>query len=122
MPAPSASPPNARSPPRLLLLENPKLGLVGAPGEEVIAFRDRCRSAAQQEAAKALAVKKLEYEPKFLALGVAIPEGHVREEESLLDSINPLNWFRSAPKADDKDKVNKLHVEWLIKQAGVIAE
>jgi hypothetical protein len=107
---------------RLVLLENPKLGLVSAPGEDVMAFRDRCRSDAQQEAAKALAVKKREYEPKFLALGVALPEGHVREEESLLDSINPLNWFRSAPGPNDNDKVNKLHEEWLIKQASVIAE
>ena len=105
---------------RLVLLENARLGLVGEPGEDVVAFRERCRGAAGQEAEKALAALKLKYEPLFLALGVSMPEGHVRSEESLLDSINPLNWFRSAPQPADDSKINKLHSEWLIKQSEVV--
>ena len=72
----------------------------------------------QVEAEKALAAEKQKVEPRFQALGVPMPEGHVRGE-SLLESINPLNWFRSGPNLADKDKVNQLHSEWLIKQATI---
>jgi hypothetical protein len=106
---------------RLVLLENSKLGLIGEPGEDIVAFRERCRSAARQEAEKALAAERLKYEPRFQALGVPTPEGHVREEESLLDAINPLNWFRAAPRPEEKDRINTLHAEWLSKQADIIA-
>jgi hypothetical protein len=106
---------------RLVLLENSKLGLVGEPGEDVLAFRERCRQAARQGADQELAAEKLKFEPRFLALGVPMPEGaSVPGEESLLDVINPLNWFRSAPKPTDKDKINKLHSEWLTKQAAIV--
>jgi hypothetical protein len=105
---------------RLVLLENAKLGLVGEPGEDIVAFRERCRQAARQEAEKALVAEKRKYEPKFQALGVPMPEGHVRGEESLLDTLNPLNWFRSAPKRTDEDRINKLHSEWLLKQAELV--
>src|ERR1051325_10866255 len=56
---------------RLVLLENAKLGLVSEPSEDVLAFRERCRRAAQQEAEKSIATEKLKYEAKFVALGVA---------------------------------------------------
>jgi hypothetical protein len=105
---------------RLVLLENAKLGLVSEPGEDVMAFRARLQRTAQQEAEKTIAVEKLKYEAKFAALGVPMPQGVVREEESLLDVINPLSWFRSAPKPGEKDKVNKLHSEWLTKRAEII--
>jgi hypothetical protein len=105
---------------RLVLLENAKLGLVGEPGEDVVAFRERCRRAAALEADKALAAEKAKVAPKFAALGVPMPEGHVRDEGSPLDVLNPLSWFRSAPKPADKDQINKLHSEWLIKQADIV--
>ncbi len=107
---------------RLLLLENAKLGLLSEPGEDITAFRERCRQAARQEAEKTLAAEKLTYEPQFVALGVPIPEGHVRGEESLLDTLNPLNWFRSAPKRTDESKIDRLHSEWLTKQADIVAQ
>jgi hypothetical protein len=107
---------------RMTLLQNGTLGLSGEPGEDVVTFRDRCRRAAHQEADKALTALRRKYEPQFQALGVPVPEGHVREDESLLDAFNPLHWFRSAPRADTKDRVNKLHSEWLIKQADVVAQ
>jgi hypothetical protein len=107
---------------RLVLLENAKLGLTSEPGEDVVAFRERCRQAVRQEAEKSLAAEKLKYEPKFLALGLPIPEGHVRGEESLLDTLNPLNWFRAAPKRTDESRINQLHSEWLTKQADIVAQ
>jgi hypothetical protein len=106
---------------RMILLGNVALGLNGEPGEDVVAFRERCRRAAHQEAEKALAAQKLKYEPRFQELGVPIPEGHVRGEESLLASINPLNWFRAAPTLDNQGKINQLHSEWLSNQAEIVA-
>jgi hypothetical protein len=107
---------------RMNLFQNATLGLTGEPGEDVVAFRERCRRAAQQEADKAVAALRKKYEPQFQALGVAIPEGHVREEESLLDAFNPLHWFRAARSPVVKDQVNKLHSEWLTKQAEVAVQ
>jgi hypothetical protein len=105
---------------RLVLFENAKLGLVSAPGEDVLAFRGRCRNAAAEEAAREIAAERANYEPKFAELGVPMPEGHVREEESLLDYLNPLNLFRAAPRAATRDKVQKLHSQWLSKQADIV--
>jgi hypothetical protein len=107
---------------RLVLLENAKLGLTSELGEDVVAFRERCRQAVRQEAEKTLAAEKLKYEPKFLALGIPIPEGHVRGEESLLDTLNPLNWFRATPTRTEESTINQLHSEWLVKQADIVAQ
>ena len=107
---------------RLVLLENAKLGLTSEPGEDVVTFRERCRQAVRQEAEKTLAAEKLKYEPKFLALGIPIPEGHVRGEESLLDTLNPLNWFRATPTRTEESTINQLHSEWLVKQADIVAQ
>jgi hypothetical protein len=107
---------------RLPLFENAELGLVSEPGEDIVAFRGRCRQAAGKEAEKALAANQSRYEQKFNALGVPMPEGHYREEESLLASFNPLNWFRSGPSPAARDQINKLHSEWLIKQSEIIAQ
>ncbi len=104
---------------RMVLLENARLGLTGEPGEDVMAFRARCRAAAQQEADKTIAAEKTKYEAKFRALGVPMPEGHVRGEDSLLDLFNPLKWFKSTPSRSVEDKVQKLHVEWLTRQADI---
>ena len=105
---------------RLVLLENAKLNLSGAVGEDVVAFRRRSLQAAQMELDQALAAEKRKYEQKFLALGVPMPEGHVRDEASLLDVINPLNWFGAAPKRSNEDKISKLHTEWLTKQGDLV--
>src|SRR5262249_18315812 len=79
---------------RLVLLENAKLGLVGLPGEDVVAFRERCRTAARQEAEKGIAAERLKYQPKFEALGAKIPEGPEAEQGgSLLNIVNPLSWL-----------------------------
>jgi hypothetical protein len=105
---------------RLVLLENAELGLISEPGEDVVTFRERCRRAAAQEAEKALAANKAKYEKKFNALGVPLPQGHYREEESLFASFNPLTWFRSGPTPAEKDQINKLHSEWLTKHAEIL--
>jgi hypothetical protein len=107
---------------RMKLLENAKLGLTSQPGEDVLGFRERCRKAAAQEAEKVLTAEKAKFEAKFRALGVPMPEGHVREEGSLLDLLNPLNWLKSMPKRHVEDKVQKLHVEWLTRQAEIASQ
>jgi hypothetical protein len=104
---------------RLVLLENAKLGLVGEPGEDVVAFRERCRRAAAEEAAKEIASERAKFEPKFTELGVPMPEGHFRDEGSLLDYLNPLNLFRAGPSTTTRDKVQKLHSQWLTRQAEI---
>jgi hypothetical protein len=107
---------------RLVLLENAKLGLTSEPGEDIVTFRERSRQAARQKAENTMAAEKLKYEPKFLAMGIPIPEGHTRGEESLLDTLNPLNWFRSAPTRIEESKITQLHSEWLIKQADIVSQ
>jgi hypothetical protein len=117
---------------RLTLLENSKLGLVGNPGEDVLAFRERCRSAARHEAEKALAAEKIRYQPRFEALGASLPgeaSGPQRGITSLLDLVNPWKFFQNAPSETQaakgaergtrqQDAVRKLEAEWHAKQAG----
>ncbi len=111
---------------RLVLLENAKLGLVGEPGEDVVAFRERCRVAARQETEKAVAAEKVKYLPKFQALGAPMPiwTGAEKSEGSVLDLVNPLHWLRVAGKANKSaapkgDKLAKLESEWLAKQVAL---
>ena len=58
---------------RLRLLENRKLGLVSTPGEDVLAFGQRCREAADLEAAKAYQAERAKYLPRFNALNLPMP-------------------------------------------------
>ncbi|MCI0462175.1 MAG: DUF87 domain-containing protein [Gemmataceae bacterium] len=108
---------------RLGLLENAKLGLIGQPGEDVVAFQARCRAAAQQEADKAVAAERLRYQPKFDALGVKMPEEQPQEGGSVLNLVNPFWWFgmtskgKSAPKG--QGKAGKLEAEWLARRAAI---
>jgi hypothetical protein len=119
---------------RLTLLENTKLGLISKPGEDVLAFRERCRAAAREEADRARAAEKAKYEAKFATLGVPMaaeqpePEKH---ESSLLDWVNPfrllgLSGSSEKPPAKPAGKgtrqeeaARKLEVEWTAKQAAL---
>ncbi len=115
---------------RLTLLENVKLGLVGAPGEDVLAFRARCRTAAREQADQAVAAEKLKYQPRFAALGAALPEPAADQGgtgSSLLGLINPLNWIGSmmpksagpARPARQEEALRKLQAEWHGKVAAI---
>jgi hypothetical protein len=107
---------------RLVLLENAKLGLVSQPGEDVVAFRERCRAAARQEADKAAAAERLKYQPKFEALGAKMPEGAEPEKHgpSVLNLVNPLWWLGfTAKEQRPTGKVERLQAEWFAKQAGI---
>ena len=46
----------------------------------------------------------------------------MRGEESLLDTLNPLNWFRATPTRTEESTINQLHSEWLVKQADIVAQ
>jgi hypothetical protein len=107
---------------RLVLLENAKLGLVSQPGEDVVAFRERCRVAARQEADKAVAAERLKYQPKFEALGAKMPEGAGPEKHgpSVLNLVNPLWWLGvTAKEQRPTGKVERLQAEWFARQAGI---
>jgi hypothetical protein len=118
---------------RLALLENSTLELIGQPGEDVLAFRERCRAAARQQASEALASLKLKYGPKFQALGSRLPESAepAKGGTSLLGWLNPLSYLfpgsgakqsaKSGPRgAKREESIRKLEVEWRGKQAAVI--
>ncbi len=106
---------------RLVLLENAKLGVLGQPGEDVVAFRERCRTAARQEAGQAVAAERLKYAPKFEALGAKMPEGTGPEKHgtTVLDLVNPLWWLGVTSKARPTDKVQRLEAEWFARQAAI---
>jgi hypothetical protein len=120
---------------KLTLLENTKLGLISTPGEDVLAFQQRCRAAAQQEAAQALAAERAKYQAKFEALGVAMPADQPEPEpaeSSFLGWFNPfrllgLGGSSERPPARGPGKgtrqeeaARKLAAEWNAKQAAVI--
>jgi hypothetical protein len=50
---------------RLSLFSNRALDLFGEPGEDVVAFRERCRAKARKQADKALTEERAIYGPKF---------------------------------------------------------
>jgi hypothetical protein len=112
------------------LLENGQLNLYSAPGEDVVAFRQRCRSEAAHRFADELEQEKLKYRPKFQKLGALLPLENPaadRHEGSLLGWINPLKWFgpsgsaaRPEPlvcKPGQENNVRRLAEEWLRRQA-----
>jgi hypothetical protein len=117
---------------RLTLLENVKLGLVGNPGEDVLAFQERCRADASGEADKALRSERLKYQPKFGALGADLPVPEEQEKGgfSLLSWLNPLNLLpgsstrapaQNPPRGPrQQEALRKLEVEWHGKQAAII--
>jgi hypothetical protein len=116
---------------KLTVLENSKLGLVGQPGEDVLAFRERCRTAAHQEAEKALAAETSKYQAKFEALGARLPEvgaGAEKAGASLLDYVNPLKWLSwslsAKPASLERPRgkeaaVRRLEGEWHARVAGL---
>jgi hypothetical protein len=107
---------------RLVLLENAKLGVLGMPGEDVVAFRQRCRAAARQEADQAVAAERLKYQPKFEALGAKMPQGAEPEKAgaSVLDLVNPL-WWLGVTSKDNRPvgKAQRLEAEWFARQAAI---
>jgi ribosomal protein L40E len=104
---------------RLVLLENAKLGLIGQPGEDVVAFRERCRAAAVQQAEQAREVERAKYAPKFAALGARMPDAAV-EGGFTLGVLNSLSWFGGKEqKPLPGDKIAKLEAEWHGKLAAI---
>jgi hypothetical protein len=114
---------------RLVLLTNRGLNLVGQPGEDVVAFKARCRAAARQEADKAVAAEKPRYSAKFEALHSRLPEQTPqdpgREVEKHGSLWNPLGWLfltgtgESKPAAPavhlsarDQARLAKLETDW----------
>ncbi len=103
--------------------ENAKLGLVSEPGEDVVAFRERCRRAKliKRPRMPSWHPRRKKVEPKFACTGgPGAPRGMCAARSRCWMTINPLNWFRAAPNPTDKDKINKLHSEWLTKQSTII--
>jgi hypothetical protein len=109
---------------RLALLENRELGLVSQPGEDVLAFRERCRAAARVEADKAVDAERVKFQPKFAALGARMPDAPPESGGGFsLGALNPLSWLpfggKEQPKPLPGDKIAKLEAGWRDKQAGI---
>lgn len=104
---------------RLVLYQNKKLALLSSPGEKAMTFLARCRMAAQKVAEKAIEEEKIKYRPRFVKLGSKLPEGPpaAHEEESAFGFLNPLSWFGSKDKPDDK--VTQLQAEWYALQSQI---
>jgi hypothetical protein len=112
---------------KITIRENSKLGLVGKPGEDLLAFRERCRAAAWQEAEKTLAAEMSKYQPRFEALGSKVPDsgGPGRGGFSITDMINPLKWIfggsaKAAPRtARQQEALGRLEAEWFARRAAI---
>jgi hypothetical protein len=118
---------------KLRLLENRKLSLVSDPQEDLLAFQKRCRVTARREADKAYMAERLKYQPKFKALGLALPD-HVPKQSaedagkgsSWLDWVwAPFRLAAAAPKTvvavsrkSSKEQI-KLESEWQGKVAAL---
>jgi hypothetical protein len=107
---------------KLSLFQNRTLGLVSDPGEGVDAFRDRCRRAAAEEAAQALAMEKAKFTPRFKALDMSVPEDKRGADSS---GTSLLGWLFSALLPNSKDeepsdpKQRKLKADYQAKQAEI---
>jgi len=77
---------------RLRLFENRKLGLVGAPGEDLLAFGQRCREAALREAGKAYEAERLKYLPRFNAINLPMPALPPEQRTGSDTSAGILDW------------------------------
>jgi hypothetical protein len=112
---------------KISLRENSKLGLVGNPGEDLLAFRERCRATAWQEAEKTLAAEMRKYQPRFEALGSKVPNsgGPGRGGFSITDMINPLKWIfggtaKPAPRtARQQEALGRLEADWYARRAAI---
>jgi hypothetical protein len=107
---------------KLSLVQNRTLGLVSDPGEGLDAFRDRCRRAAAEEAAQALAMEKAKFTPRFKALDMSVPEDKHGADQS---GSSLLGWLFSAlrPSAKGEEpadpKQRKLKADYQAKQAEI---
>jgi hypothetical protein len=95
----------------LSLYINRSLALVSAPGEDLNAFRERCRRAAREEETRALKDEKEMYSKKFAKLGAKCPE-----DQGLLDWLvyGSAEQHLTTPK--QKAEFRKLKTEWEKKQ------
>ncbi len=123
---------------RLSILMNRTLDLVGEPGEDVVAFQERCRTAAQQEAAKALAAEKARYREKFAALNATLPEDDVERPsgEASKPAAGWLGWIHTISHALDsrpiqvtaprppkeQARLTKLEADWRDRLAALYAK
>jgi hypothetical protein len=107
---------------KLALYVNGTLDLVSKPGEDVPAFQERCRTAARQEAARALEAEKGRYEPKFKALGAELPADPTgaKSGASWLPDLGwglfAMAWASPRPvtrlSAKDQARLGNLEEEW----------
>jgi hypothetical protein len=105
---------------RLTLRENRDLGLVSTPDETTVAFQQRCRIAAGEQAKRAFDQKKLEYEPRFHALGVELVD-----ESQPASSGTWIDWMMGRSSGSNPEaalterqrvKLRALKADWVAKR------
>ncbi len=82
---------------KLALFVNDDLKLCGQPGEDVIAFQQRCRQLAQQKLEEENTALKTKLRPKFDALKLAFPDETDKQGASLIElPLKMLSWAVSS--------------------------
>jgi hypothetical protein len=82
---------------KLALFVNDDLQLCGEPGEDVVAFQQRCRSLAQQRLEQEIAALKTKLRPKFETLSLAFPDESDKHGASLIGlPLKMLSWAVSS--------------------------
>jgi hypothetical protein len=106
---------------KLALLTNDDLKITGDPGEDVVAFQQRCRTAAQQRLVEELASVKAKFRPRFTELNLPFPDEAAEKQGSSLLNL-PLKMFSwaiaSSPPTDkralkEQQKRDKLTTDYL---------
>ncbi len=108
---------------KLSLWQNRSLELISEPGESAEAFRQRCHTAAAEEARQAIDMTKVKFGPKFEALDSKLPDDPAlpKSSGSLWDwlvSFSPLSQS-SRPDPRQESKVRKLTGDYLAKIAEI---
>jgi len=111
---------------KLSLFQNRELELVSEPGETLEAFQARCRQAAAEEAAQALAMQKAKFTPRFEAMGMAVPEDAHGADQSgnsflgwLFSAVLPSQKDEGPPATRQEEKERKLKADYQAKQAEI---
>jgi hypothetical protein len=116
---------------KLTILTNRDLELVGTPGEDVLAFQQRCRAAADQMAQKELLEARAKAQPRFEAEKLPFPEDPVEKHGASWLSL-PLSLLglggsseKAAPVGDKEqarkaEKRRKLESDYQAQRAKII--
>jgi hypothetical protein len=105
---------------KLDLLENRTLGLISEVGESADAFRQRCRTEAENEARAALEMERAKFKPRFEALDMTLPDEMPKKSVSLWQWLTGSGGTSgSTVQMSDNPKERKLLADYEAKKAEI---